>query len=438
MKLLLIAPQWERKIKEQRVKRGRVFKIPPLSLLLLASLTPPEFEIEIVDENVEEINFDDPAELVGITCMTASAPRAYEIAGEFRKRGKTVILGGIHPTILPEEASLHADAIVVGEAEGVWEKVLEDWLSGGKKKLKKIYKNNGRPNLSQVPFPRGSLIKRKYLFSRIIQISRGCPFNCSFCSVSRIFGQSYRFRPVEKVVEEIKKAAGEGSVKRFFIFLDDNIMGNHAYSKRLFSALIPLKIKWVGQASLSSAQDKELVKLAAKSGCKGLFIGFESISPSALKEVRKFHNRIEFYREAVKSLHRAGICIEGAFIFGFDDDTPEVFKKTVEFIEELKLEAVQFGILTPFPGTPLWEKLRKENRIIDFNWSNYDIAHVVFQPKNFTPEELREGFLWAYRRIYSLPSILKRLSGVLKDIKRAKYLWVILFLNLAYRKMFKK
>jgi len=215
-------------------------------------------------------------------------------------------------------------------------------------------------------------------------------------------------------------------------------MGDHAYSKRLFSALIPLKIKWVGQASLSSTKDKELVKLVAKSGCKGLFIGFESISPSALKEVHKLHNRVEFYRDAVKTLHRAGICIEGAFIFGFDDDTPEVFKKTVEFIEELKLEAVQFGILTPFPGTPLWEKLKKENRIIDFNWSNYDIAHVVFQPKNLTPEELREGFLWAYRRIYSLPSILKRLSGVLRDIKRAKYLWAILSLNLAYQKMFKK
>ncbi len=437
MKILLIAPTWKKEIKAKRMGRNRVFKAPPHNLLIVAALTPEDIEVEIVDENIECIDFNKKADLVGITTMTASSPRAYEIADIFREKGIPVVFGGIHATVLPEEAAQHADAVVIGEAEGLWEKVIEDFRQGGKRVLAKVYRSSQRPDPANIPIPRRELIKDKgYFLSRFLQLARGCPFDCSFCSVSKFFGKKYRFRPVEKVIGEVKGIIGKSLATRFLGFLDDNIVGNITYARELFKALIPHKLLWVGQSSINIAQHEDILQLAAASGCKGLFIGIESISESSLKEANKSQNKIKFYEKAIKKIHQFGISIEGAFIFGFDHDDKSIFKKTVKFIEKVKLDAVQFAILTPLPGTRLHEKLDREDRIIDRNWSNYDLSHVVFQPKLMTPQELKLGFDWAYKRIYRLSSISKRLTGLLRG-GRWKYLLPALTLNLGYRKTFK-
>jgi len=437
MKILLISPTWKKEAKIKRMGRNRIFKVPPHNLLIVSALTPKDIEVEIIDENIEEIDFDKKADLVGITTMTASSPRAYEIADTFRERGIPVIFGGIHATVLPEETAQHADAVVIGEAEGLWEKLIEDFKKGGKQALDKFYKSSQRPDPVKIPIPRRELIKDKgYLLSRFLQLTRGCPFDCSFCSVSKFFGKKYRFRPIKKVIEEIRGMIGKPLKTRFLGFLDDNIVGNINYARELFKALIPYKLLWIGQSSINIAQHGDVLQLAAASGCKGLFIGFESISESSLREANKSQNKIKFYERAIKKIHQFGISIEGAFIFGFDHDDKSIFKKTVQFIERVKLDAVQFSILTPLPGTRLYEKLEKEDRIIDRNWSNYDLAHVVFQPKLMTPQELKQGFDWAYQRIYRLSSIFKRLSGLSRG-GRWKYLLPGLTLNLGYRRTFK-
>ena len=437
MKILLISPTWKKGAGSKRQRRHRVFKTPPHNLLIIAALTPKDIEVEIIDENIEKIDFDKDVDLVGITTMTASSPRAYEIADRFREKGIPVVLGGIHATALPEESAQHANAVVVGEAEGSWEKLLQDLREGGKQALAKFYQNSHRPDPSKIPIPKRGLVENKgYLLSRFLQLSRGCPFDCHFCSVSRFFGKKYRFRPVKKVMEEIKGMVGESLRTRFLGFLDDNIVGNIAYAKELFKALIPYDVLWVGQSSINIARHEDVLELAAASGCRGLFIGFESISEASLGEANKSHNKIKFYEKAIKKIHQFGIAIEGAFIFGFDHDDKGIFRKTVKFIEKVKLDVIQFTILTPLPGTKLHEKLEKEGRIIDRDWSNYDLAHAVFQPKLMTPQELKEGFDWAYQRIYTLSSIFKRLTGLFRG-GRWKYLGPILTLNLGYRRTFK-
>ena len=437
MKILLISPTWKKKVANERLKRDRIFKFPPHSLLAVAALTPKDIEVGIIDENIEELDFNRKADLVGITTMTASSPRAYEIADEFRRKGIPVVIGGIHATALPEEAAQHADAVVIGEAEGCWERLLEDFKRKGKKGLAQFYRNSQLPDPSKIPIARRELLEGKgYLLSRFLQISRGCPFNCSFCSVSRFFGKKYRFRPVKNVIEEVKSIVGKSLKTRFLGFLDDNIVGSVSYAKELFKALIPYRVLWAGQSSLNIAHDDELLDLAARSGCKGLFIGFESVSEDSLGEANKLQNKIGFYEKAVKKIHQFGISIEGAFIFGFDHDDKSIFQRTVKFIERVKLDAVQFTVLTPLPGTKLYEKLEEEGRITDKDWSNYDFTHVVFRPKLMTPEELRQGLTWAYQRIYSLPSIFRRLTGSFSG-GRWRYSGPILALNLAYRRTFK-
>lgn len=437
MKILFISPTWKKEMKAKRLGRNKVFKVPPHNLLIVSALTPKDIEVEIIDENIERIDFEKGVDLVGITAMTASAPRAYEIADTFRKKGVPVVMGGIHVTALPQEAAQHADAVVIGEAEGSWERLLQDFRKGGKEALVQFYKNDERPDPAIIPLPRRELIKNKgYLLSRFLQLSRGCPFNCYFCSVSKFFGKKFRFRPVKKVIEEIKGMVGKPLKTRFLGFLDDNIAGDIAYARELFKALIPYNLLWIGQASINIAHHEDILQLAAASGCKGLFIGFESISEASLGEADKSQNKIKFYEKAIKKIHQFGIVIEGAFIFGFDNDDKSIFRKTVKFIEKVKLDVVQFSILTPLPGTRLEEKLEKEGRIIDRNWSNYDLSHAVFQPKTMTPQELQQGLDWAYKKVYSLSSIFRRTIGSLKG-KRWKYLGPLLTLNLGYRSIFK-
>ena len=411
MKLELIAPK----------ESGGGGKLAPkLGLLTVAGLTPPDIEVSLVDENVEEIDFNKEVDLVGITAMTSTAIRAYEIADIFRKKGKCVVLGGLHPSTIPEEAAQHADSVIIGEAEGIWTKLLTDYKAG---KLNKFYQRKEWAGLRNLPIPRRDLIKSKsYVLSNTVQTSRGCPFSCSFCSVSFFFGNTYRFRPIEDVVDEVKSLKG-----KYLFFVDDNIVGNRQRAKKLFKALIPYGKKWISQATTTFAYDEELLKLAAKAGCTAMFIGYESLSPASLKEVGKSFNVVQHYKEGIQRMHDYGILVHGAFMFGFDHDDISIFERTVKFVNDAKIDSASFSILTPFPGTPLYQRLIRENRIITEDWSKYS-GDVVFKPKLMSPEVLSEGCKWAWKACYSYKSILTRLGAPVRH-------WFIrLLVNLGFKK----
>ncbi len=398
MRVVLIAPAPASYI--WRKKRA-AFTLPPIALPLLAAVTPPGVEVHLIDEAVEDVDLNLEADLVGLSVMTATAPRAYQIADHFRSRGIKVVTGGVHPSTLPDEALRHSDAVVIGEGEFHWPRILKDADQGS---LKRTYENSSSFPLDQLPAPRWDLLPaQRYFVPRTVQVSRGCPMSCSFCSVSSFFGRSYRHRPVPQVIEEIKSHK-----KRLLIFADDNIAGNPDFAKELFAAMLPLKRKWVSQCSLSIADDPEMLDLAARSGCIGLLIGFESISPAVLKSIGKRVNLHRQYQEAIRKIHARGIHIQGSFIFGFDEDTPESIPATVQFVKENRLTGVNYCRLTPFPGTQLYADLEKEGRIIARDWAKYDRQNVVFQPRHFTPQELQEKVFWAYRQTYNLRSLWQR------------------------------
>jgi len=399
MKILLISPTID---SEHRTNKGLM--MPQLALYILQGLTPPEHEVKIIEEEAENIDVEQECNLVGISCMTANAPRSYELCQEFKKRGKTVIMGGVHPTILPDEALQYADCVVVGEAEGVWNTLLIDFQNNN---LKKKY-HDPTPDLGKyVPKDFSKLIKKRLFNIVPIMTTRGCPYNCDFCCVTNLFGKKIRHIPLENVVRDIQ----ESGAKRF-MFLDDNIIGDTKYAKALFRAIKPLKVKWVGQASISLlVNDTELLQLAAESGCKALFFGIESVSEEQLKSIRKAIKDIEHLEGAFKKIKKMGILIHASMVFGFDNDTKETFNETVQFLIKNKVSTVSFNILTPYPGTKIHEDLKKENRLINTDWRYYDHNTVVFKPKNMTPYELQIGNVNAKKRFYSISSILKRLSA---------------------------
>jgi len=414
-RLLIVAPAWS-----QGWWGGGKVLAPPLVLPLLAGLTPPDVEVRLVDENVEPVDMNAAADWVAITCMTASAPRAYVIADAFRQRGLPVVIGGIHPTVLPEEAAAHADAVVIGEAEPLWREVLADLAAG---RLRPRYQHDGYSDLVGLPRPRRELLQvDRYLTTNIVQTARGCPNACSFCTVSTISGRRYRFRPVPEVVEEVRSLSG-GWVG----FVDDNIAGHARRAKELFEALIPLKRRWIGQADLTMAKDPELLSLAARSGCQAMFVGLESLSQENLRATGKSPNLGIDMGAAINTIHRAGIEIIGSFVLGLDGDDRGVFARTVAFAEQHKLVAAQFAVLTPFPGTAMRQQLEREGRIANHDWSHYTMSNVVFRPRHMTDLELRAGQKYVYGRFYSIPSILKRSLTV-----RRKYLGRLL-VNLSYR-----
>lgn len=414
MKLGLIAPAIP-----GRSNRKKAL-LPPLGLAMVAAVTPPDVEITLTDENVTAIDFQKHVDLVGITALTVTAQRAYEIADIYRARGVKVVLGGIHPSVLPEEARRHADAIVIGEAEGVWPEVIEDFRGN---KLQEVYRQRERPSLVGLPIPRRDLFAKKgYHFRNTLSITRGCPYSCAFCTVTSFFGHTYRSRPVEEVRREIESLGKSNLV----IFLDDNIVGNPRFAKELFRALIPYKIKWVAQASVTIARDDELLALAAESGCLDLFIGFESISPTSLAAVGKKINVVDDYEQAIKRIHAHGIGIHGFFIFGFDEEDESVFKRTIRFAQNMRLETAQFDYLTPYPGTAFGESMDKAGRILTKDWARYG-HELVFEPKSMTRETMKRGHDWAWRRFYGITAIWRRL-GV-----RHRYLWAFWVANLVFR-----
>ena len=382
-------------------------RIPNLAFPILAALSPRDVEISFTDDLLTPIHLDKDlkeVDLVGITVLTKTALRAYEIADAYQKKGIPVVLGGIHPTALPEEAKTHADSIVMGEAEELWPQLIEDAKMGN---LKPFYHQEGYTELSKIPIPRRDILPRRgYLPLDVAQVTRGCPFRCEFCSVQKFFGETYRFRPISNVLEEVRRLR-----HRWMMFNDDNIIGNRAYSKELLKALIPLKKKWFGQASLSGLKAIENVELLAKSGCPSLFIGFESLSKKNLVTSKKFQNDPSEYREIIDTLHRYGIAICGSFVFGFDEDDPSVFEETVSFSIQAKLFSAIFMILTPYPETSFYHRVKNEGRLAQDQWwllKNPEDSAPHFLPKKMTGQALREGWKKAWKEFYSFPSIWKR------------------------------
>jgi radical SAM superfamily enzyme YgiQ (UPF0313 family) len=381
---------------------------PVLGVITVAALFPESWEVNVADETIEEIDLDRNVDLVGISTLTLNASRAYDLADHFRNRGIPVLMGGMHPSALPEESLQYADAVVVGEAEGVFHRVLSDLGNG---RMKGIYKSEELPDITKVPHPRFDLLQPKHRrFIHSIQATRGCPHDCDFCSVTPFFGHKYRLRPVEDVVRDLRTSLEQASSRMVF-FVDDDIGGNPHYAKEVFRALIPLKIKWGSFASVASTRDRELVDLAVKSGCIELFIGFESISLENLDTSRKSWARADRMTEYIKIFHDHGIIVEGAFIFGHENDQKDIFRKTVDFVQTAGIQVPIFGILTPYPATRLRAKLSNEERLLpeSSNWRLYDGSHVLFRPAHMSPEELEEGFLWAKKYCSAPRSVFRRM-----------------------------
>ncbi len=399
MKILLISPTIDA---EKRTNKGLM--LPQLALYILQGLTPKGIEVEVVEEEVDDVNLDHDCDLVGISCLTANAPRAYELCKAFKSRGKTVILGGVHPTILPEEAAEHADCVVIGEAEGVWEHLIQDFQAN---RLKRRY-HDPVPDLGKYVSKDFTNIIKRRLFKLIpLMTTKGCPYSCDFCCVTNLFGKKIRHVPIENIVRDIKESGAKN-----YIFLDDNIIGHPEYAKKLFKAIKPLNIHWVGQASVSLlVADDELIQLASDSGCKILFFGIESVSLDQLLTMRKAIKDIEDLEKAFKTIKKMGILIHASMVFGFDNDNLKTFNETVQFLKRNKVSTVSFNVLTPYPGTKTYEDMKKEGRLITTDWKYYDHNTVVFKPKNMTPFELQIGKVKARKDFYSISSVIKRLSG---------------------------
>ena len=397
------------------------FRLPCLSLLKVAALTPPDWEVIVHDEKTGPVDLRQAADLVGITSMTCTVNRAYEIADAFRARDVPVIMGGMHASSLPEEALTHADSVLIGEAEGLWPRALRDAEAGV---LKPLYQHkDGPPALDHLPRANWELYRDKgYLPVHFVETTRGCPLDCEFCAVTTFFGGKYRNRPLEDVLGELQSLRPfEGFVmKNVVFFVDDNIVSNRAYTREFLTRIADLGIQWLGHASVNLASDPEMLKLCQRSGCLGVLIGFETLSPETMQSIGKKSRLRMDYLDAIEKIHDHGIAVDGSFVFGFDTDDESVFDRTVDFVIRAKIEIPYFSILTPYPGTRVHERLDRERRILSRDWSLYDTSHVVIQPKRMTPDQLQEGYLRAFRAAYSQSSMAARLQGT----KSCRHLFV--------------
>ncbi len=385
----------------------------PLVLPTLAALTPPEHDIAMIDEQTDEIDFDAGYDLVAITALTPVATRAYQIADEFRSRGIWVVLGGFHVTMFPEEAQKHADTICIGEAEGTWPDFLRDFIV---KQAKPEYRAYQNADLAQCVTPRWDLLRpRRYRFFSI-QASRGCKYNCDFCSVRFVFGPT-RYKPVQKVIQEIlavKRCTLPRSDR--FVLVDDNLFSNRHYAKEFLTALIPLKLRWECFAPLNIAHDAEILALLQESGCDRLSIGIESISQASLTSVNKGNvNKYDEYVESIARIHARGLPIVGLFMLGFDGDDETIFEKTFEFIQETGIAFPIFSIVTPGPGTRFYERLVQEQRMLHTRWDEFDGTHVCFQPKLMSPETLQAGYEWIIEKCYAYDPLFERTERLWRE-----------------------
>ncbi|MCA9407936.1 MAG: B12-binding domain-containing radical SAM protein [Candidatus Omnitrophica bacterium] len=410
--------------KKPGTKYIRTWKMEPLPIAALASLTPDDIETEFFDDRLELIDYETETDLVAITAETYTAMRAYDIADKFRKRGIKVVLGGYHPTHLPEESGKYADSVVIGNAESVWEQLLKDANNGG---LKKVYKGvvgefSGLPN-------RDIFKGKNYVKLGLVETGRGCPFKCEFCHITTYYNAKYYSRPIKDVVEDIKRSG-----KKLFFFCDDNFVANPKYTIELCKELVKLNIKFSGQGTITMAKNKELLYWLKKAGCVLLLIGFESMEDENLKRVNKdWMSEVGDRGELVDNIHRAGISIYATFIFGLDHDTQDTFKKAIDFAHEKGFYYTAFNHLLPFPETPLYRRLDKENRLINRHWwldRNYKYGDIAYQPINMTPQQLTEGCLSARRKFFCYSSIFKRAIRLLKRNPSLSFLYVFLHSNL--------
>ena len=401
MNLSLVHPCIGRRLGEPYI---RAWQMEPLAPAVLAGLSPPEVKINFFDDRMEAINYDAPADLAAISVETYTAKRAYQIASEFRRRNVPVVMGGFHATLVPEEVSRYAEAIVIGEAEEVWPQVLADAAAG---KLQRRYKGTGRPSLRNLRPDRSIFVGKKYLPIGLIEAGRGCHFKCEFCAIQSYFASTQTRRPADEIIEEIKR-----NPKKLFFFVDDNITSNMEEAKELFRALIPLKIRWVSQASINAAHDEEFLALIKASGCQGLLIGFETLNPDNLKKMSKNFNTMKGgYEKALENLRRHGIRLYVTFILGYDEDNGDTFRETLAFCQRHRFYMVAFNHLTPFPGTPLYERLKQEGRLTYENWwlhPDYKYGMVPFEPRGMTAQQVQERCLEARGEFYSWKSIWKR------------------------------
>jgi len=427
LKFLLInptAPQWRVRPGGTASWKTRVFRFSMLSSLYVAAALPPDATAEIVDEEVDVIDFDTDADLIGISFMTFNAPRAYEIADRFRAQGKTVVFGGYHPSLLPDEAAQHADCVCVGEAEGTVSRMIADFRNGT---LQRRYVA-GPVSLAGLPVPDRALIRTgRYAPVDTVQATRGCPNKCSFCSITSFFHQRFRLRPVDEVIAELR------GLGRYLLFMDDNLTADRGHAEELFRRMTPLKKQWFSQCSIRIAYDDRLLKAAAASGCRGLFIGLESLSQDNLSNWHKKTNKASEFEWAIGRLHQHGIGVVPGIVFGYDGDTPAVFDQTLEFLLRTNVDALQATILTPFPGTPLHQEMEQQGRITDRNWAHYDFGHVVFEPKQMSAATLKAGHDRVLAQFYSWKNSAGRFLRETSYLPLGLIAKAAIPLNLSYR-----
>lgn len=416
MYIKLIQPKMRRRPMDTDIK---LHMAPPLGLLTIVNMFRQEHKVVLENENIQPITYDKP-DLVGISVTVDTLPDAIKIAARFQKKGVKVVAGGIHITTAAETVPAGAfDVLCVGAAEGTWRDIVQDLQQG---KLKEIYRCKPLSGKDIVPPAYDFLKKSEYLYCNVVHTSRGCPFRCDFCYNSAK-ERCYVNREIKDVLADIR-AVGT----KHIMFIDDNFAGDPKWTKAFLRAIEPLHLRWNAAVSLNAAYDTELLDLMARTGCQSLFIGFESIDPRSVSGVHKVQNHTERYEEAIAAIHRRGIMINASFVFGLDGDTPETFPATLDWIVRNRIETVTSHILTPYPGTALYDRMKAQGRIISNDLRLYNTAHVVYKPLGMTRKELYQGYLWMYREIYSLKNIARRLPVHPKP--RAAYL----LFNLLYRR----